>query len=243
MVVSSLGSQNHSGALQSLPLDHLDTLLSWKPHFRHPHKINCRKNPLRGRKDLFARSVPVMQVRSRLNFPDTDASKWFTVFLLFESLTSHRDVCYAHVCTHLAQCTDRAESRALAHAGLPTAAALLYRLLASRDRFSRGVASSIVVYHLDVVDVESEVRLERRAAHWALVEREMVEAVVADAQVAAWQQDGVLGPRWVEGRETGDLRGASERLQDGTWGPKQAHAPLSNVSGAAKGESGGCLEP
>ena len=56
-------------------------------------------------------------------------------------------------------------------------------------RLRRGVASRArggVIAHRNVVDVEAEVRLERRAAHGALVEREVVEALVADAQVAAW---------------------------------------------------------
>ena len=85
------------------------------------------------------------------------------------------------------------------HAGLISricccsSATLDPRRLASRDcrsrlarRHRRGVASGVVICHLNVVDVEAEVRLERRAAHRALVEREVVEAVVADTQVAAW---------------------------------------------------------
>jgi hypothetical protein len=56
-------------------------------------------------------------------------------------------------------------------------------------RLRRGVASrasGVVIAHRNVVDVEAEVRLERRAAHRALVEREVVEALVADTEVAAW---------------------------------------------------------
>ena len=81
--------------------------------------------------------------------------------------------------------------RALAHAGLSRCCSA--RRLAGRDgrsrlarRLHRGVASGVVICHFNVVDVEAEIRLERRAAHRALVEREVVEAVVADTQVAAW---------------------------------------------------------
>ena len=81
--------------------------------------------------------------------------------------------------------------RALAHAGLSRCCSA--RRLAGRDgrsrlarRLHRGVASGVVICHLNVVNVEAEIRLEGRAAHRALVEREVVEAVVADTQVAAW---------------------------------------------------------
>ena len=58
--------------------------------------------------------------------------------------------------------------------------------LARRRRGVASRASGVVIAHRNVVDVEAEVRLERRAAHRALVEREVVEALVADTQVAAW---------------------------------------------------------
>ena len=116
--------------------------------------------------------------------------------------------------------------RALAHAGLSRCCSA--RRLASHDgrsrlarRLHRGVTSGVVICHLNVVDVEAEIRLEGRAAHRALVEREVVEAVVADTQVAAWQQNGVLGPGWSKGSVIGDFGGALERLQGCTAGPKR----------------------
>ena len=58
----------------------------------------------------------------------------------------------------------------------------------------RSLANSLGLrVHIDIVDFEPQVRLKGRAADWALVERQVIEAVMADAQVTAREQDSVLG--------------------------------------------------
>ena len=84
-------SSERGGMTSIASLGHIDTVLSWKPHFRH----HCRKNPLRGQKNLCsttARSVPVVQVYG-VGSLFLISHQSGTLLSLFESCTA----CYARL--------------------------------------------------------------------------------------------------------------------------------------------------